>query len=115
MHLQGTTDANGLRIAIVVSRFNDFVTDRLPLMVMYKLVVDFGISLEQAQQVAPLAVQALMAGYAGDEQPDAQTQATIVSMIQSPEPLHTLGMLLWGIWSDPPPADNVLHLPRLWN
>jgi len=29
MHFQGTTDANGLRIAIVVSRFNDFVTDRL--------------------------------------------------------------------------------------
>jgi len=29
MHVQGTTDASGLRIAIVVSRFNDFVTDRL--------------------------------------------------------------------------------------
>ena len=29
MHVQGTTDAAGLRIAIVVSRFNDFVTDRL--------------------------------------------------------------------------------------
>lgn len=29
MHFQGTTDARGLRIAIVVSRFNDFVTDRL--------------------------------------------------------------------------------------
>ena len=29
MHLQGTADAHGLRIAIVVSRFNDFVTDRL--------------------------------------------------------------------------------------
>jgi 6,7-dimethyl-8-ribityllumazine synthase len=29
MHFQGTTDASGLRIAIVVSRFNDFVTDRL--------------------------------------------------------------------------------------
>jgi 6,7-dimethyl-8-ribityllumazine synthase len=29
MHFQGTTDATGLRIAIVVSRFNDFVTDRL--------------------------------------------------------------------------------------
>jgi 6,7-dimethyl-8-ribityllumazine synthase len=29
MHLQGTTDASGLRIAIIVSRFNDFVTDRL--------------------------------------------------------------------------------------
>jgi 6,7-dimethyl-8-ribityllumazine synthase len=29
MHLQGTTDATGLRMAIVVSRFNDFVTDRL--------------------------------------------------------------------------------------
>jgi 6,7-dimethyl-8-ribityllumazine synthase len=29
MHFTGTTDAQGLRIAIVVSRFNDFVTDRL--------------------------------------------------------------------------------------
>ena len=29
MHVQGTTDAAGLRIAVVVSRFNDFVTDRL--------------------------------------------------------------------------------------
>ena len=29
MHFQGSTDASGLRIAIVVSRFNDFVTDRL--------------------------------------------------------------------------------------
>ena len=29
MHFQGSTDAAGLRIAIVVSRFNDFVTDRL--------------------------------------------------------------------------------------
>jgi 6,7-dimethyl-8-ribityllumazine synthase len=29
MQVQGSTDATGLRIAIVVSRFNDFVTDRL--------------------------------------------------------------------------------------
>ena len=29
MHFEGTTDASGLRVAIVVSRFNDFVTDRL--------------------------------------------------------------------------------------
>ena len=29
MPFQGTTDASGLRIAVVVSRFNDFVTDRL--------------------------------------------------------------------------------------
>ena len=29
MHFQGTIDARGLRIAVVVSRFNDFVTDRL--------------------------------------------------------------------------------------
>jgi 6,7-dimethyl-8-ribityllumazine synthase len=29
MRFQGTTDATGLRIAIVVARFNDFVTDRL--------------------------------------------------------------------------------------
>jgi 6,7-dimethyl-8-ribityllumazine synthase len=29
MHFQGASDAQGLRVAIVVSRFNDFVTDRL--------------------------------------------------------------------------------------
>jgi 6,7-dimethyl-8-ribityllumazine synthase len=29
MDIQGTTDARGLRIALVVARFNDFVTDRL--------------------------------------------------------------------------------------
>ena len=29
MDLQGTSDASGLRIALVVSRFNDFITDRL--------------------------------------------------------------------------------------
>ena len=29
MNLQGTPDASDLRIALVVSRFNDFVTDRL--------------------------------------------------------------------------------------
>jgi 6,7-dimethyl-8-ribityllumazine synthase len=29
MDLQGTTDARGLRIALVVARFNDFVTARL--------------------------------------------------------------------------------------
>ena len=29
MDFKGTTDARGLRVAIVVSRYNDFVTDRL--------------------------------------------------------------------------------------
>jgi len=29
MHFQGTTDATGLRIAIVVSRFNEFFTRKL--------------------------------------------------------------------------------------
>jgi 6,7-dimethyl-8-ribityllumazine synthase len=29
MHIRGTQDARGLRIALVVSRFNDFVTDKL--------------------------------------------------------------------------------------
>jgi 6,7-dimethyl-8-ribityllumazine synthase len=29
IHIEGTTDARGLRFAIVVARFNDFVTNRL--------------------------------------------------------------------------------------
>ena len=40
------------------------------------------------------------------EAPDAETQALLVSMIQSPEPSHTFGLLLWHFWNDLPPADN---------
>jgi hypothetical protein len=31
--------------------------------------------------------------------------------VAGPEPTHTLGLLLWGLWSDLPPGDNELVVP----
>ena len=42
--------------------------------------------------------------------PDAQTQAVLNSFVTSPEPLHSLGLLLYGLWTDLPPGDNALEV-----
>jgi len=88
-----------------------FLRARVPAIATYQLMTQFGLTQEQASQLAPFVTDAVVAGYAGDEMPDAQTQAILNSFVQSPEPLHTLGLLLWGLWTDPPPADNQLALP----
>jgi hypothetical protein len=88
-----------------------FLRDRIPAQVIQDLVDLFGLSEAAAAQVAPLVIDALVANYAGDEAPSAQTQAIIAGLVASPEPLHTLGMLLAGFWTDLPPADNDLVVP----
>ena len=87
------------------------LASRLPNLAVTQLEYGFGVPEAQAQALAPFVVDALLAGYAGDEQPDAQTQAVLNSFVSSPEPLHTLGLLLYGMWTDPPPADNNLIVP----
>jgi hypothetical protein len=71
----------------------------------------FQLPQNQAAQVAPLVTDAIIANYAGDEAPSAQTQAMIGGFVASPEPLHTLGLMLGGLWMDLPPHDNQLALP----
>lgn len=91
---------------------------RIPAIATAQLENDFGLTHEQATQVTPLVVEALMAGYVGDEHPDAQTQAVLEGLLNSPEPLHTLGMLLLGLWTDLPPGspgDNTAVLPLAGN
>lgn len=84
---------------------------RLPGMAQYQLETEFGLTAAQAATLSPFVVDAIIAGYVGDEQPDAQTQAVLNSFVSSPEPLHSLGLLLYGMWTDPPPADNSLVVP----
>jgi hypothetical protein len=36
--------------------------------------------------------------------------ATVSWFISNPEPYHTFGMLLYALWTDPPPGDNTLTL-----
>ena len=84
---------------------------RLPAIAAYQLETDFGATPQQAAYLAPFVVDALIAGYAGDEQPDAQTQAVLNGFVGSAEPLHSLGQLLWALWIDLPPTDNNLVVP----
>jgi len=88
----------------------NFMQARLPALAAYQLQTQFGLSAEQAAALAPLVAGTLIAGYAGDESPDAQTQATVAWFIANPEPYHTFGMLLYALWADPPPGDNDLTL-----
>ena len=88
-----------------------FLADRLPHIVIDRLEAQFQLPPEQAAQVAPLVVDALLANYAGDEAPSPQVQQIIGGLLESPEPMHSLGVILWGLWTDLPPGDNELTLP----
>lgn len=87
------------------------LASRLPNLAIAQLENGFGVPEAQAQALAPFVTDAILAGYVGDEQPGAQTQTVLNSFVNSPDPLHTLGLLLYGMWTDPPPADNNLVVP----
>ena len=95
--------------------FQDFALDSLssllPVQVVQELMALFGHSQAQAEQVAPLVVDAIIVNYAGDEAPSPQVQQTIQYLVNQPEPYHTLGVLLAGFWTDLPPADYELRVP----
>ncbi len=71
----------------------------------------FGVPHAQAAAVAPLIAAGILANYAGDEDPSPETQTIIAQFIGSPEPQHSLGLILWGLWTDlPPKPDSELDL-----
>jgi hypothetical protein len=80
----------------------------LPYQVNYELEALYGLS---DSYVTSLVVDALVANYAGDEDPSDQTLALLDSLLGLPEPYHTLGGLLGSLWIDPPPDDNSLVVP----
>jgi hypothetical protein len=93
----------------------EFLQARLPAIATYQLMTLFHLPQDQAAQVAPLVSAALIANYAGDEAPDAQTVAMLNGFVAGEEPLHTLGLMLWGLWADLPPGDNQLVIPFVGN
>jgi len=67
---------------------------------------------DEASQLAPVVIDALVANYVGDEAPTQGTLVTIRELASSPDPRRQqLAMLLAGIWTDLPPADNQLVVP----
>jgi hypothetical protein len=83
----------------------------LPYQADAELMALFGLTQAQADQIAPWVVDALVANYAGGEAPSPATVALLQGLVASPEPLHTLGLLLGGLWTDLWPADKDLTIP----
>lgn len=83
---------------------------RLPALAAYRLETEFGVPHAEATLLAPYVADALIAGYAGDEMPDTPTRGFLDGLVGSPEPMHSLGMLLYGLWTDLRPGDNNLVL-----
>jgi hypothetical protein len=119
MHGDGRLDIASHRVTRVLARtgglpFQQYaeadLRTRLPALATYQLETGFGVPHEQAVQLAPFVADALIAGYAGDEAPNAATRGFLDGLMGSPEPLHSLGMLLYGLWTDLPPGDNNLVL-----
>jgi hypothetical protein len=88
-----------------------YLRSLLPYQVTAELEYLFGLPADQAASTAPLVVDALVANYAGDENPSDTTLAMLQWLLSQPEPSHTLGELLGSLWIDLPPGDNNLTVP----
>ncbi len=93
----------------------NFSRARLPALATQQLMALFNLPEAQAAQIAPFVADVLIAQYAGDEMPSPQTQGVLNAFLGSPEPLHTLGLILSGMWTDLPPGDNNLVVPLTGN
>ncbi|MCP4346284.1 MAG: metallophosphoesterase [Desulfobacterales bacterium] len=71
----------------------------------------FGVPAEQAGMLVPYASAAFKAHYAGDETPTQETLVMINTLIESQDPTSKmLGQILLSLWTDRPPADNMLTI-----
>jgi hypothetical protein len=88
-----------------------FLRSLLPYQVTYEVKALFNVDDATAAAVAPMVVDALVANYAGDENPSTETLMTLQALQGMPEPYFTLGQLLGTLWIDPTPGDNTLVVP----
>ena len=85
----------------------DYLETGMTGIVTYMLMTNYGMSSDDASDLAPLMTQAILAHYAGDETADTQTLAAIQQLQNDPDFLIKLvGQALQYIWTDPSPADN---------
>lgn len=84
-----------------------FLYDGLLGIAQYTLKQQYGLPDAQVAALAPLVANAFQAHYAGDEQADATTKATINAFLTSGDPTtEYLGQTLYSLWTDLAPADN---------
>jgi len=95
----------------------DYLISGLDQLAVSYLMGTFGISLQAANQVAPLFSAAMAAHYEGDEAMDPTTLLTIQAMASSGNPMQLmLAGALQSLWTDGLPADNnvQISLPDFW-
>jgi hypothetical protein len=79
--------------------------------VTYMMINQYGLSEQDAVLPSQLMTDALIANYAGNETPSAQTLSAISAILQNPDAAYqTIGNLLMSLWTDIPPADNNLTI-----
>ena len=90
----------------------NFSRSLLPFQVTAELEQLFGLPEAQAKAAAPIVVDALMANYAGDEDPSDGTLAMIQGFLSYPSgtPYNTMGQILATLWLDPAQADNAYSI-----
>ncbi|WP_005035941.1 metallophosphoesterase family protein [Holophaga foetida] len=95
-----------------VSWANTFLYNGLNNQSYTLLTNTYGLDVATATSLAPLMSYGMMAHYAGDESPDATTQATYNSMLSSTDTAtRSMGQILYSLWTDKTPADNVITIP----
>jgi len=86
----------------------DYVYNGLVGLSNYIFTTKYHLTPEQTNFLAPLTASAFIAHYQGDEHIDPTTNATLMSLVQSENPLTAgLGQELLSLWTDLYPADNV--------
>ena len=66
---------------------------------------------EKAAELTPLAVDAIVAHYAGDEIPSLEMLQAIQTYIQDPDPvIANMGLLLGAFWTDLAPGDTYVEI-----
>ncbi|MGD9971893.1 MAG: metallophosphoesterase [Desulfatirhabdiaceae bacterium] len=71
------------------------------------LVNVFGLDSETAETLAPHVMEAMIAHYAGDEDPTPANRLVIQNCLHNPDPaIRLIGAGLHSVWTDPAPADN---------
>lgn len=89
----------------------NFLTFGMPELIKTFLMNDYSLSETNADLVAPVMTDAIIAHYAGDENPSQETQNKIQQLIGNNDPtIQKIAAGLSLIWLDLPPQDNNLMI-----
>jgi len=89
----------------------DYLTSSIPGIINYISEFDLGLSESEIEQLKPIVTDAIIAHFAGDENPSQETLNEIQQLTESTNPtMQFIGTGLSFIWMDLSPADNDIRI-----